>query len=390
MTDVAAHLAIAPAKRDLDWLKSALQAAIALEHATMPPYIAATYSLKVQNYTAYNLLRGIVMEEMVHMASVCNILAALGGTPQIRTLDPPYPAQGLPGNAEPDLHVCLAQLSKRQLENFMRLESPLSLLPDAVRSEAYPSVASLYGAIRDALIQNAQAVGAAVKAGGKSNQVGDNIGFSTIVPSDDADCLDQMLAALKAITSQGEGCPHHGLHAGGASEGEESHYARFAQLYYGHQLRRPAADTELTRDSVEDFFRGYAIPFPEVVNTLAVPRDGYESLLAADPDRAAVEKDLAGFDQAYTDMLAGLEAVWNGDPTRWWPTLGQAVATMAKLRVLGCFNVMKHQVPAASITGLKALYPGEFESLAAYTRLDRPVFYGPRFRNLNVKPAQNS
>ena len=90
----------------------------------------------------------------------------------------------------------------------MRLESPLSLLPDDVRSEAYPSVASLYGAIRDALIQNAQAVGAAVKAGGKSNQVGDNIGFSTIVPSDDADCLDQMLAAMKAITSQGEGCPH--------------------------------------------------------------------------------------------------------------------------------------------------------------------------------------
>jgi hypothetical protein len=52
--------------------------------------------------------------------------------------------------------------------------------------------------------------------------------------------------------------------------------------------------------------------------------------------------------------------------------------------------VMKHQVPAASLTGLKALYPGEFASLAAYTRLDQPVFYGPRFRNLNAKPVQNS
>ncbi len=34
-------LQVRQADRDLDWLKQALQSAVELEHATLPPYLAA-------------------------------------------------------------------------------------------------------------------------------------------------------------------------------------------------------------------------------------------------------------------------------------------------------------------------------------------------------------
>jgi hypothetical protein len=57
---------------------------------------------------------------------------------------------------------------------------------------------------------------------------------------------------------------------------------------------------------------------------------------------------------------------------------------MGELRVLGCFNIMKYEVPAKVVAQLKTLYPNEYADLAAYTDLSAPVFYGPRFRNLNA------
>jgi hypothetical protein len=382
--NITEHIAIAPEHRGMDWIKSALQTAITLEHATMPPYIAATYSLKAQSFTAYNLLRSIAMEEMVHMASVCNILAAIGGTPAIKQLSPGYPTRGLPGGAELDLFVCLAPLSKPQLKNFMRLEAPLGLIDPSDRSGEYPSISSFYDELRQAIIDNAEAIRAAVKVGGTSNQVGDNIGFSTITWSDESDCLGSILQAIDSIMAQGEGLTGCALHADGQSEMEESHYARFAQVYYERQLADPHTGAEPTLETIEQFFRGYSIPFPEVTNTLMVPADGYDALLAVDPAREKVEAALALFDQTYSDLLAKLDQSWNGDPKTWWPTLGGAVEDMSKLRVWGCFNVMSQQVPPAAIAQLEALYPDEHAAMATYTRLDQPVFYGPRFRNLNL------
>jgi hypothetical protein len=385
MKTLLQHFQIAPEKRDLTWIKSALQTAISLEHATLPLYISATYSLKVQNFTAYNLIRSIAMEEMVHMAAVCNILAAIGGTPQIKNLDPGYPSHGLPGGAEPDLFVCLAALSKPQLENFMRLEAPVSLIDDKYAHEKYESISNFYAAIRAAIVDNTDVLRAAVKTGGKSNQVGDNIGFSTIVWSDTTDCIVSVLAAIDSITSQGEGLVENVFHADGSSEAEESHFARFAQIYYKAQLTEPHSRVQPTRETLKDFFQGYKIPFPEVTNTLAVPADGYEKLLAFDPDRDAVTKALVAFDTGYSQMLAGLDESWNGDPAKWWPTLGGAVELMAKLRVFACFNLMKHQVPEDLIAKLHTIYSREeVEVMSKYTRLDQPVFYGPRFRNLNL------
>jgi hypothetical protein len=45
---------------------------------------------------------------------------------------------------------------------------------------------------------------------------------------------------------------------------------------------------------------------------------------------------------------------------------------------------MKHQVPPELVQRLSSLYgKDDYEMIATYTRLDQPVFYGPRFINKN-------
>jgi hypothetical protein len=367
--------------RDISWIRGALQTAIALEHATMPLYSAAMYSLEVQNYPSYNTIRSVLMEEMLHMAAACNILAALGGSPRIRTLDPGYPAAGLPGQVAPDLHIVLAQLSPRHLENFMRIEAPLFMLADDQRNCAYPTIGRFYDAIRDAVIVNAAAVRRAVAAGGPANQVGGNLGYRTIVPVPGVDPVDEILAAIDMITEQGEGEPLNTIETGKDFQKEESHYARFAELRYGARYLAPDPPVELSRETERRYFQGDEIAWPVVINTLAVPSDGYAAILALDPNAAAVVKELAAFDSAYTAMMVALDDAWNGQVARSWPSLGEAVVQMNEMRVLSCFNIMRHQVPDEAVNRLKELYPAEYDTLSTYTDLDRPVFYGPRFIN---------
>jgi len=371
-------------RRDLSWIKQALQTAIELECSTLPLYLSAMFSLKVQDYPAYNAIRSVVMEEMVHMAIGCNMLAALGGAPQIKHFSPAYPVRGLPGGAEPDLQVGLAQLSRPQLKNFMRIEMPEFLLRGADRGETYPTIAAFYQGIRRAILDNAEQVRAAIRAGGPANQVGDNIGFTTISYTAGVDPVDPFLAGIDEILEQGEGASASALFAGSGSEAEESHYCRFAEIYYGAGYVDPQPPLSLTAQSEPEFFRGRPIPWPVVVNTLAVPVDGYARILALDPNAAAVTADLNAFDNAYTSILTALDAVWNGPADASWKTLGGSVHSMVDLRVLSCFNIiLRHQIPDDIVRRIPELYPNEIDRLLAYTRLAEPVFYGPRFCNLN-------
>lgn len=376
------QFATPPELRDLAWIRGALQTAIALEHATMPVYCAAMFSLEVQNYPSYNAIRSVLMEEMAHMAAAANMVAALGGSPRIKGLDPGYPRSGLPGGVAPDLQLVLAQLSPRQLQNFMRLEAPTFMLAQEYRRQVYPTIGQLYGALRDAIVANADAVRKAVLIGGPANQVGGNIGFDTVVPTPEVHPADQLCQGIDDILAQGEGAGADSIGAGEAFQNEGSHYARFAELWYGARYQDPGEPVELNRDTEQVYFRGEEITWPVVINTLAVPADGYAAILANDPVGAgSVSKDLEAFDAAYTAMMVGMDDMWNGPAERSWPSFGGAVLQMNELRVLSCFNIVRNQVPDALIAKLPELYPDEFELMAEYTDLDRPVFYGPRFQN---------
>lgn len=371
------------APRDLAWIKQQLQFAIELEYSTLPLYLSSMFSLEVQNYTAYNTIRSVAMEEMVHMAIASNSLAALGGTPQFTKIRIPFPVQGLPGGAEPDLKVGLAQFSRNQLKNFMRIETPDFLLRGLGRGETYPTISVFYKAILQAMKDNADAVRAAVKAGGASNQVGDDIGFSTIKYTPGVDPIDQLSQGIDEILEQGEGASTRNLVTKSAFGSEESHYARFAALHYGAEYEEPKPPIELTRKTEPLFFKGAHVGWPVVVNTLAVPADGYAAVVALDPDAAAVTADLTAFDMGFSAILSELDAVWNGPAAVSWKTLGAAVHGMVDLRVLSCFNIIRHQVPATVVAQLPQLYSKEIDHIGTYTDLSKPVFYGPRFLNTN-------
>ncbi|MCU0342115.1 MAG: ferritin-like protein, partial [Spirosomaceae bacterium] len=306
--------------KDLDWIKQSLQSAIELEYSTLPLYLSAMFSLEVQNYTAYNAIRSVAMEEMVHMAIASNMLAALGGTPQIKNIQVAFPTQGLPGGAEPDLNVGLACFSKNQLKNFMRIEIPQFLLGDLKLPEQYPTIAVFYNAIKQALIDNADAVRDAVKKGGTSSQVGDNIGFTTFTYDPNKDPLKMLCDGIDEILEQGEGNNAKTLITSSKFETEESHYAKFASLYYGAGYQKPKSIRKLTKANEPKFFKGLPIGWPEVVNTLAVPSDGYAKILAQDPNGATIKTALEAFDTAFSTMLANLDAVWNGPAATSWLT----------------------------------------------------------------------
>ena len=71
-----------------------VQKAIELEHSTIPPYLTAMFSLKPgTNKEVSEVIHSIVVEEMLHMAIMCNIMNALGGSPIINkpTFIPNYP-----------------------------------------------------------------------------------------------------------------------------------------------------------------------------------------------------------------------------------------------------------------------------------------------------------
>jgi hypothetical protein len=369
---------------DLSWIRERLQDAIALECSTLPLYLAAMFSLEVQNSTAYTAIRSVAMEEMVHMAIAANILSALGGSPAIAGLRFGYPVKGLPGGVEPDLEVGLAKLSRAQLRNFLRIEMPEFLLRRSDSSETYPTIAKFYGEIRDAIVANETEIRAVMTNPVKANQVDDNIGFHAVKNSPTSDTFSQVLAGIDEILEQGEGSPSHSMFTGAGSEDESSHYNRFNELYHGHSYLDLVPTVGMTLENEPSFYKGREIPFPPVINTLAVPADGYARILAADPNAAAVTVDLTAFDNVFSSILGALNAVWNGDQKASWKTLGGAVHSMVDLRVLSCFNLLRHQIPPDVAKQIPALYGDEAKFLARYSDLDAPLFYGPRFFNTNT------
>ena len=395
----------------LDDIKAALQSAMELEQSTLPLYSFAMYSMRTQNYTAYNLMRSIIMEEMIHMAVAANMLAALGGTPRIRDLDPGYPTNGLPGGAEPDVHARLSPLSRKQIRNFMRVEVPDFLLSnfltaDQMAQEEFPTIGRFYNTVKNALIHMESEGGqitTAISTGGPSNQIEDDIGIARIAD------FNGLLQGIEEIMEQGEGSSSPTLMAATQFEAEESHYTKFAEIFYGRKFVNPELRA-VTPDTEASFFRGDRVITPAVINVMAVTADGYEKILQEfnqiDPEGARrAQQALDGLDQAYTEVMTALDDVWNGPKEQQGPNLSKAVIGMTELKVpvrisstyypnfpdknpeTAVHNpaIMAQQMPVEIISKLSRLYPDEYEEISAYTDLSQPVFFGPRYFNLNVR-----
>jgi len=106
------------------FLQEMLQQALEVELSLIPPYISAYYSLHAgKNTNASLLLHGIAMEEMLHMATISNLLNAVGGHPRIDhpSFAATYPSQ-LPFEGAV---IDVAPFSPKQVTAFRNIERPM-------------------------------------------------------------------------------------------------------------------------------------------------------------------------------------------------------------------------------------------------------------------------
>lgn len=281
-------------------LKQALQWALELEHATIPPYMFAAYTLGPVNKVIRNLTRDITREEMLHMTLVCNVLNAIGGEPQLSHpgFIPSYPAS-LPGAIHGDLIVPLAPFSRNTLDEvFLRIEQPEA--PVDFRVMAAPegvaagTIGQFYARIEEAL----RAGGPALFAHGKPDRQ-----VEIAIDDDDSFVVTDVESAGRAIdliVAQGEGTERSPLDG---PNGEPAHYYRFMQIVKGKVLREDASTPEGYSYSGEKIVFDPAAVFPAKTNIKMadIPVDSPARLLAEQ------------FNRDYTGMLALLHRAFNGE-----------------------------------------------------------------------------
>jgi hypothetical protein len=307
-------------QRDLDWLKQALQSAVELEFATIPPYLFALWSIASPSLPVIRRIKDVVLEEMLHFGIACNLLNALdGGMPNISGSVPTYPRWGLPGGVHPGLRVRLCALSKTVVaDTFMKIEEPECGPIVWYRGESFPTIGAFYTAIQDAF-----------------NSVQPNISTPRQVSFNDPSFPNVQLnpipdvpgaiAALEKVKVQGEGAA--GTPVVDPATGELSHYAKFGEIYHGHQL--------------EEIFTGHwaytgpEVRFPATIHPIApIPTAGYP------------ESD--DFNRVYGSMLANLQSAWATGGTAGGGFVSAAKIDMVQMASLGRDLMQQEITPGGS------------------------------------------
>jgi hypothetical protein len=273
-------------ERDVDWLQQALQSAVELEFSTIPAYLSGMWSIQEQSGEVYDLIRSVVLEEMLHMGLACNMLRGIGGTPQITP--PVYPGP-LPGGVRPELEVYLAGLSQETVEMYMQIELPEH--PVAAEAEDYPTIGAFY----DAILEAFQTLSPPISTEGQLTTeltvgVPDPPGPDKTIQEDlnQLGSLGDVEQAIATIKDQGEGtslspdAPEYG--------GELAHYYRFGEIYHGRHLVPTPEGWQWAGDPVE---------FPACYPVARVPSGGY-------PDVPASQ----AFDERYSQLVGHLENAW--------------------------------------------------------------------------------
>ncbi len=295
--------------KTLESLKQHLQWAIELEHATIPPYLCALYSIKEgHNKEAAEILESIFMEEMLHMALLANILNAVGGTPKI---DYPgilatYPAC-LPHSSK-DFTIPLAKFSREVIENaFLRIEKPEE--PDSPpEDEKFHTLGQFYDALELALQELSDELGEdKMFSGNPSRQITNEIyygGSGRFIPVTN---LQSALHALDEIKEQGEGVSYASIWDGDSNmfhpdRAEVAHFFRFTEILKGRSYKEgDTAQSGPTGKKID-------VDWDAVYNMRPNPR------LADYPEESEVWRKMDEFNRTYSSILHLLDQCFDGKP----------------------------------------------------------------------------
>ncbi|MET9834408.1 ferritin-like protein [Streptomyces sp. NPDC006385] len=327
---VARLLAVPKNDRGVGWLRSALQVAVGLELATIPPYLCGWWSVRDRGSEVARMIRRIVGDEMYHLGIVCNLLVAVGGRPQIKAAAPVYPGP-LPGGVRAGVTVYLSGLTKPFVRDvMMAIEAPEESLVRSV--QAAPTVGEFYEDMQKAF----RAVRPQLSVRG---QLSEYVGGDDLRP---VETLEDVERAIEIIREQGEGTA--GSPADSFEDDHPAHYYAFGEIYHGRELRETDEGWK---------YVGGPVPFPDVRPMAPVPVGGWPN------PPARVGQLLFRFDATYSTVLDRLDAAWAGGGHR---SLGAALHAMRGLED-PAVELMETKIPYAPGT-----YGPQFRALRRPTR----------------------
>lgn len=289
--------------RSRSQLLALLTQACELEHGLACSYLYAAFSLKqglgeggltwaqlqkVRLWAAQ--IYFVAAEEMLHLAQVWNLQAAIGGTPYYLRPNFPVPSDYYPLNVP----VLLERFSLTALDRFIQYERPadVALPPESPiigpGPAGFDTVGELYGWIASGFetIPEEQ-----LFIGLPERQVGpDLVDFPNIVRVEDRDTA---LEAIALITEQGEGIQ---------TDRDDSHFGMFRGIR--HDYLRELADAERARTRFQPVRMSISNPIAAAVP--AFEAEGANVL--ADPYTADVAD---AFDSNYGLMLRALQYVFD-------------------------------------------------------------------------------
>lgn len=293
-----------------------LQSAIELEHATIPTYLYALYSIKPEsNVEISQIIRSVVVEEMLHMTLAANVMNALGGEPLIDDPEfvPSFPGK-LPMSVDDGLEVHLRPLSIHQVQDtFMAIEepeAPLDFPADAIaEGPGFATIGLFYAEI----IKKIRELGDAAFVGDPARQVVPEMWFrGEIHPVTNVETAVQ---ALTLIVEQGEGLPGSPLDP----SCDLAHYYRFEEIVKGRRL--------VPIDEPPHYaFTGDPVPFDPKGVYGFVEDPSNQNFDAG--SRGAVWRKRANV--SYSNLLRRLHRVFNGHPKE----IDRAMGLMFELRLL--------------------------------------------------------
>ena len=257
--------------QDREELFYLLSEAAEFEHSVMCSYLYTMWTLKNdvgENVTAAELaaiegwrssIRQVALEEMLHLALVNNILAAIGGSPHFWRPDFPV----APGRFPTDLVLRLSPFAEASIDHFVYIERPegITLMdgagfdhpahyPRVMRPgllsptpQDYTSQGQLYHGVLRGLAKLVDELGERnVFIGHGDAQVGSaEFGLPGLFKVSD---IASARRAVDEIVQQGEGAPAHR---------EGSHYQRFLAIKEElARLKRARPDFEPARPAAEN------------------------------------------------------------------------------------------------------------------------------------------
>lgn len=325
---------------NLDDLREHLEDAVQLELGVIPPYLCALYTLQPNtNEEVGQIIRSVVVEEMLHMILSANVLNAVGGHPRLTgEYAPVYPALLLDG-----VEAHLLPFDHAALETFLKIEEPSHpyhklaaelarrpATPLRVARRQYPTIGEFYQEIIEGLERLVLELGEpAVFTGAASLQVTPEYYYSSggeaIVVHD----LKTAKAALEQIIEQGEG-DTHSLYD---EEGDLAHFFRYMEIKYQRRYRPDQKEAIRRGHFPEPDGEPFPVDYQAVYPMLPDPR-------VEDYPEGELRQAAEAFNLTWSRLLHQIESAFNGAPDELLP----AVGTMFELKYKS-LGLIKNPLP---------------------------------------------